>query len=139
MSRDWYADGLRFECTGCGRCCREAGVVEVFEHEAERIAVALRGEGARATDLEGTLWTRVFSRWEIEVPEGSACPLLGPDDRCTVDAVKPAQCGSFPFWPETLASRYAWKMAAARCEGIGRGEVWDVVAIAEVIAGRRRV
>ena len=35
----WYAEGLRFECTGCGQCCTGApGYVWVDEKEIQNIA-----------------------------------------------------------------------------------------------------
>ena len=34
MSEDWYAEGLRFACTGCGDCCTgEPGAIWVNEDE----------------------------------------------------------------------------------------------------------
>lgn len=136
----WYAeDGLRFGCTGCGECCRRAGFVEVLPAEAERIATFLLGKRARPHDLEPSLWRQTPDSWEIEVPDGAVCPLLDPNGRCTIQEVKPSQCSTFPFWPEIVASPRTWLHAGLWCEGVGRGDSWDVVAIAETLRGRRAV
>ena len=43
------------------------------------------------------------------------CPLLDADGRCTVDPVKPAQCATFPFWPELLEDPERMRRS---CEGV---------------------
>ena len=54
---------------------------------------------------------------------GGRCVFLSPDNRCRIYAVRPLQCRTYPYWPETLSSRAAWRREARRCEGIGQGEV----------------
>lgn len=137
--KPWFAAGLQFECTGCGSCCRQPGFVDVSNDEAERIARYLLGDDASAGDLSPLVWQRSPDGWEIDVPTGKVCPLLDTNGRCSVDAVKPWQCAAFPFWPDTLESPETWKEASIRCEGIGRGDVFSVVAIAEALRGLRRV
>jgi Fe-S-cluster containining protein len=139
VKRPWYAEGLHFECTGCGECCRQPGFVEVTEREAEQIARHLLGPYGTPEALEPLVWKRTPDGWEIDVPEGAVCPLLDPNGRCRVDPVKPWQCAAFPFWPDTLDSPERWREASVRCEGIGRGQRFDLVAIADALRGRRRV
>jgi Fe-S-cluster containining protein len=45
--------------------------------------------------------------------------------QCGIYEVRPTQCRTFPFWPETLRSEVRWKETCAACEGIGRGPVHD--------------
>jgi hypothetical protein len=45
MSGKWFADGLRFECTQCGNCCRNHGDythVYLAPHDVQAIAAYLR-------------------------------------------------------------------------------------------------
>lgn len=48
---------------------------------------------------------------------------------CRVYAVRPAQCGSFPFWDRTVKSRRNWDRLARRCCGIGRGDTVSADAV----------
>jgi Fe-S-cluster containining protein len=49
------------------------------------------------------------------------CVFLGEGRRCRIYAVRPAQCRTYPFWPE-LETRQAWRDEARRCEGILLGK-----------------
>jgi Fe-S-cluster containining protein len=117
---DWIPpDGLRFGCTRCGACCRRPGVVFLSWQEAQAIAAHLSNGLRPAEDFLGILWQdEGDGSLAIDVPDGEACPLLGPEG-CTVQPVKPAQCAAYPFWPEIVSRRGAWKYEAKRCEGIG--------------------
>lgn len=127
-------EGLHFTCTRCGKCCRGPGEVWFTLAEKELAVEAVRG-----TPFEAA----VRSRWRpagayevIDVAGDTACPLLGPDG-CTIQAVKPAQCRTYPFWPELLHSREDWVSEKQRCEGIDLGPNHYAYAdIYEMLAGR---
>ena len=36
--KPWYKEGLRFKCTGCGKCCQGPGYVWVGKQEIERLS-----------------------------------------------------------------------------------------------------
>ncbi len=114
---------LRFRCTGCGECCGGGPDYHVFMDERE--AEAIR----RHLDVTVPWFRRRYLR---RTPEGELvlnnggggrCVFLSPDNRCRIYAVRPLQCRTYPYWPETLSSRAAWRREARRCEGIGQGEV----------------
>jgi Fe-S-cluster containining protein len=124
---------LRFDCTRCGRCCETAGDYYVFldAGEAERIRACLQLSVAwfrrRYLDrlADGTL---------VLAASGDArCIFLGPDGACRIYPVRPLQCSTYPFWPEVVASRRAWREEARRCEGIGRGGVVPVARIRRAV------
>lgn len=48
---------------------------------------------------------------------GGDCVFL-ESKQCSIHAVKPAQCATYPFWPQALASKADWCAEATRCEGI---------------------
>lgn len=118
----FYANGLRFQCTGCGECCRarhgKPSWVYVTIDERRRLAKHLK------------LSTSAFTRRYCEKPHGfyhlkhptSDCMFLD-GARCTVYAARPGQCRTFPFWRENMGSQ-EWAKTARECEGIGRGRRW---------------
>lgn len=121
---------LRFECSGCGGCCYggEDAVIELDGQEMEKIRAYLgisRG------------WLR--RRYLVSLGDGDMgvrieaaghCVFLDTRQRrCKIYAVRPAQCRSYPFWPEVLLTPGGWEREARRCEGIGRGKRLPVASI----------
>jgi hypothetical protein len=126
------ARAFRFSCTGCGECCTGRGdyYVAVTPEEQRRIQQALHVSRAWFRRRYITVYEDGTEslRWER-----NRCVFLGPDRRCRIYAVRPAQCRHYPFWPEVIRSEKSWGREGRRCEGIGRGAV---VPLAEV---RRRL
>jgi len=112
----WFEDGLRFECTGCGRCCTGAnGYVWVSERDVSRLAARF---GRSLDDFGRKYLRRIGDRYALlERANDGACVFL-EGDRCGVYEDRPDQCRSFPFWDRNLASAAAWMRAAEECEGI---------------------
>jgi Fe-S-cluster containining protein len=129
MNPKFHAEGLRFQCTGCGECCRarhgEPSWVYVTIDERRRLAQHLK------------LATSTFTRRYCERTNGFF-HLRNPTDdcvfldgaRCTVYDARPGQCRTFPFWRENMGAR-AWAKTARQCEGIGRGRIWSRAEIEE--------
>lgn len=139
-TRPWYVrrGGLKFRCTQCGLCCKQPGFVAVTREEAAKIAPRVR-EGATVKSLEGVLWNWDDQQgaWMIDVPEGSACPLLG-EQGCTVHDIKPEQCATYPFWSENIASLIDWAEEGKRCEGIrDDGDLYTPELIDVILQGKR--
>lgn len=125
---------MRFECTGCGACCRGRGNYWVE---------ASRTEQRRIQRFLGVTW-RWFRRRYVAVYEdateglrwqGNRCVFLDKYDRCRIYPVRPTQCRTYPFWPEVTGSRRSWQAAARECEGIGRGAI---IPLAQVRARLRQ-
>lgn len=90
-------DLSRFECIGCGACCRiPNGIVRVGEDEISRIAKFLgMDEGefiSNETDVAPDRKGLIFKSRE----DGS-CVYLSEDNRCMIHNVKPDKCRSFPY------------------------------------------
>ncbi len=137
VKEPWFANGLRFECTRCGDCCRRPGDVRFERHEADRVAAHLLGAGATAVALAGELWLEDFDgTFRIVVEAAEACPFLG-EQGCTIHGLKPRQCATYPFWDEILASPRAWTAESRDCEGMGRGPAYDAAAVLAARAGKR--
>jgi len=128
---------LRFECTGCGACCRGRGdyFVEVSRAEQRRIQRFLK-----------ISWRWFRRRYVVAYEDGSEglrwgknrCAFLDRSDRCRIYSVRPTQCRTYPFWTEVVASRGNWRAAAKECEGIGRGAVIPLAQVRERLRRYRR-
>jgi Fe-S-cluster containining protein len=76
------------------------------------------------------------ARHVIDATDGQGCPLLDAGERCSVHPVKPAQCRTFPFWPELLDDAAAWGATRRYCPGLdaadgrlySRGEILAIRA-----------
>jgi Fe-S-cluster containining protein len=104
--------------------------------------VVLHPRGARA--LAGfNLSREAFeARYCDEVPGGlsfksvnDACTFLR-DGKCSVYEFRPAQCRTFPFWPELVGDKDTWdRDVASFCPGAGQGPLHGVD---EIRAAARR-
>ena len=122
----WYSEGLRFECTQCGKCCTGApGFVWVSEEEIAAIAEAL-GE----PDLEK--FEQLFVRQVkdrkslVEFPNGD-CVFFDSQRRlCRVYDVRPRQCRTWPFWNSNIETPEQWERTCQECPGSGQGKLYDI-------------
>ena len=120
----WYEDGLRFRCARCGNCCAGKGsVVIVSRREREALAnhLGMSVEDFEERHTRESLGDRVL----LDVPGGGDCEWLVRNrdgtTSCRVNAAKPDQCGTYPFWPRILRDREAWEAEGESCAGIGEG------------------
>jgi Fe-S-cluster containining protein len=139
----WYADGLDFTCTQCGNCCT-GGPGFVWLEKSEIVALAEYQE-ITPEEMVERYCRRIagkFSLKEIRHPGRgefdcifikeilvNAAPGAGKVEQtrrvCSVYPVRPLQCRTWPFWPENLASKKAWKMAGKKCHGMDQGRHFD--------------
>lgn len=111
---------MRFECqSGCIRCCEQKGFVYVTREDIARLAehVGLTRAEFKRRYLCGTAPLLRFRKQRHK-----QCPFLLAGG-CSVHAIKPLQCSSFPYWPELLASADERRAAAKYCPGMNRGPV----------------
>lgn len=125
---DWYSDGLRFECTQCGICCTgRPGIVDFTPAELEAMARRL---GLLPDEFLKRYARRRKGWWclrEVEVDGQDDCVFLVREPEtgrglCAVYDARPAQCRTWPFWPENLESPEAWAEAAKGCPGMRNGD-----------------
>ncbi|HEC13883.1 MAG TPA: YkgJ family cysteine cluster protein [Acidiferrobacteraceae bacterium] len=130
---------LRFECTQCGHCC--------IGDTSSGVSLSVDEVGAirRLLGLSQAWFRRRYVRrlsttyWEIRLQADGRCPFLSDEDRCSIYALRPAQCHTYPFWPEILKSRKSWRGEARRCEGINRGRTIPVPTIEKKIKQLERL
>ncbi|MCL4196311.1 MAG: YkgJ family cysteine cluster protein [Phycisphaerales bacterium] len=132
---EWYGQGLSFQCTQCGHCCTgPTGFVWVSDDELRAIAQAL---GMAAAQVERD-FTRLLhgrrSLTEVGTEHGFDCVFLDRDSQpgkalCCVYQARPAQCRTWPFWPENLRHIRDWQRAARTCPGINQGPLIPIESI----------
>jgi Fe-S-cluster containining protein len=123
----WYADGLRFECTGCGHCCRWGeGYVWIDESDIHAMAGHL---GLDVLAFARDYVRRVGTAYSLKELADYRCVLLDEHERCRVYPVRPTQCRTYPFWPENVKSARAWHALAKDCPGIDQGRLFTPAEI----------
>ncbi len=128
----WYADGLRFECTGCGDCCT-GGPGYVWVTQAEIDALAARLELTPAA-FERKYVRNVGVRRSLKERRNYDCVFLDAERRCTVYEHRPLQCRTWPFWNSNLKTPEAWQHTCEVCPGSGHGKLYSLEKIDEQAA-----
>jgi uncharacterized protein len=131
----WYKNGLRFTCTGCGRCCSGApGYVWVTSEEISAMAQHL--------SLSPELFVQRYIRQVgdrlalIELPNRNYDCIFLKNQKCMIYDYRPRQCRTFPWWKENLTSPESWEEAALYCEGIApEGELVPSKTIQAIVDG----
>jgi Fe-S-cluster containining protein len=139
MPDPWYKDGVQFKCEGtsCGDCCSGAwgsGYVWVSREEMERLAAHL---GMTFDRFTRTFVRQVGERYSLVEKKNFDCIFYEKDKGCTVYNARPAQCRSYPFWPEVMVSKERWDREAKDCPGINCGGACDKVSREEIDAAKR--
>ena len=132
-AQPWYADGLRFQCTGCGDCCTGApGYVWVNQEEIDALASRLK---LSVAEFERRFVRQVGIRRTLAERKNYDCVFLdGETRRCTVYEDRPRQCRTWPFWDSNLKSPAAWQQTCEVCPGSGRGTLYSLEQIQEQAA-----
>ncbi|MCB1084554.1 MAG: metallophosphoesterase [Chlamydiia bacterium] len=116
----WYYKGLRFKCTGCGKCCTGKGYVWLEEEDISNLSKKL---SLSKEDFLKKYTRQVgFDRSLTEDPVTDDCIFLKDKSTCAVYDARPKQCRTFPWWTDQLNSPKEWEEAKLRCEGIDHEE-----------------
>jgi len=116
----WFEKGLRFQCTGCGKCCTgPSGYVFLSARDLEQLA----DHFSLSLDQFSKQYTRlVDGKYALlDQPRSDACIFL-KEKRCTVYDARPTQCRTFPWWLQNLQTAEDWQEAALHCEGINASD-----------------
>ena len=131
---EWYRDGIRFACTGSGKCCTIHGdyaYVYLTRTEEEAIAdhldISIRTFRRRHTHRTDS------GERSLTFPDGD-CTFLR-ERRCSIYEARPEQCRTWPFWPENMV-RETWERdVASFCPGVGQGHLYSLEEIHRVLEG----
>lgn len=135
MKPRFYDNGLQFECTGCGECCKYSdAVVYVTDEEITAIAGYLQ-----LSDAEFALnYIGAFRGEWVLKSRGDACIFLN-DHVCKVYPVRPRQCQTFPFWSDILKTRERWNLVSESCEGMDQGRLFNAEEIHTILKTHQSV
>ncbi|MCP3902374.1 MAG: YkgJ family cysteine cluster protein [Planctomycetes bacterium] len=134
---EWYADGLRFQCTQCGNCCTgPPGTVGFTAAEAKELA---RHLGITEKAFLRQYARKVDGNWSLnehETEHGLDCVFLDRETVpgkavCGVYEARPTQCRTWPFWPENLRTQRSWLTTrhGTPCPGMDTGPLIPIEAI----------
>lgn len=118
----WSPEGLRFKCTGCGKCCSGTpGYVWVNKQEIQDMAAFLQiSEETFLKKYTRQVGNRI-ALLEVKKGQNFDCIFL-KDKACSLYSVRPTQCRTYPWWKENISSKEGWEEAAQICEGINHPE-----------------
>jgi Fe-S-cluster containining protein len=117
----WFAEGLRFECTRCGKCCTgEPGFVWVSEEEIQRIA---RFRGDSVSEFEAVYTRRARGRRTLRERANGDCVFWDRVQGCRIYPVRPTQCRTWPFWESNVKTQEHWQRTTEICPGSGQGNL----------------
>ncbi|HEV3385605.1 MAG TPA: YkgJ family cysteine cluster protein [Gemmata sp.] len=123
----WYADGLAFECTRCGKCCTgDPGYVWVTDEELDRIARFLGQPLQEVRELHSR---KARGKRSLREKSNGDCIFYDTQKGCTIYSVRPPQCRTWPFWDSNVATPETWERTCQVCPGSGQGEVIPVEEI----------
>lgn len=123
IDKNVYASGIRFECTGCGECCKSRGgydYVYVSLDERRRLASHLKLKTAAFTR---THCAKTNGHFHLRDPQNDCLFLNGV--RCTVYKARPQQCRTWPFWPVNMKTKTWEQEVKPNCPGVGIGRLYS--------------
>lgn len=128
---NFYDNGLRFQCQGCGNCCSiSEGEIYLALEEVSEISGFL---GISETVFEETYMRIVDNCYVLKLTgDNGPCIFLNSQGQCSIYPVRPSQCRSFPFWRENLTSGLKWHSLKSFCPGIGNGKLFTKTEIDEI-------
>jgi len=126
-------EGRKFSCTMCGNCCFGSGVVHLREGEIEKMAQHLEIPIEEFVKKYNIKYSIELDKIVILITrEQDRCPLLTEDNKCSVHAVKPVECITYPFWSELLDDEEEWEAAKAFCPGLDSGKKYSYKEIMKI-------
>lgn len=131
--KEWWREGVRFECQGSGKCCTshgEYGFVYLTLEDRKRMAAHL--------GLSTAAFTRRYCQktggvWHLIEKKGQPDCMFLREKRCGIYEARPMQCRTWPFWPEVMTPKAWSKDVASFCPGVGKGRVWSGEEIERLI------
>lgn len=139
--KPFYAEGIRFECQGSGKCCTSRGTygyVYLTENDQKRFAKYFgltRAQFLKKYCKTHMGWQALKDPEELGLknhPQGD-CVFLKDGNRCGVYEARPEHCRTWPFWPEHMTPK-AWnKEVASFCPGVGKGKLYSFEEIQEIL------
>src|SRR4029078_2071646 len=88
--KPWYAEGLKFSCTQCGKCCTGSpGAAWVTLDEIQCIAEFLN---IPINDVVQNYLRKIDGRWALREKAQTYDCIFLKDKRCSIYEARPMQC-----------------------------------------------
>ena len=105
----WWQNGLKFGCTGCGKCCQNDGEVWFDIDEFSDLCDHLNLTHDETIEKYGDTIKGSFIKMKNKVSTLSSkndqCIFLDDDGKkCTIYEARPVQCKTYPWWPSLLGN-----------------------------------
>jgi Fe-S-cluster containining protein len=130
----WWRGGLYFSCVKCGCCCGGApGTVRFSASERSAMAYAL---GIFETEFDLLYTWHKYGVLSLREKPNYDCVFLNTEcggAECGIYGARPAQCSTFPFWPDVMESRRSWDDFALSCPGMDNGLFHGHDEISEIL------
>lgn len=134
--KKWWSEGVQFQCQGSGNCCvshGEYGFVYVTNEDRKKMAQLLK--------MTTSAFTKKYCNKNDDFyhlkDNGEDCIFL-KNKRCTIYAVRPTQCRTWPFWPETISAKSWRKDVLSFCPGVNKGGVWKPAEIQKALDDQKQ-
>lgn len=135
-NKEWWGQGVRFQCQGSGKCCvsrGEFGFVYLTLDDRRRMAKVLKMSTSAFTRKHCAMTDGVYHLKETEAD----CRFL-EGTRCGVYAGRPVQCRTWPFWPEVMSAKTWATSVKAFCPGVGKGPLVSGSKIREILDEQKK-
>ena len=118
----FYKDGVRFECTRCGKCCTCDGYVFINGDDLNNL---IEGEKFSKEELLKHYLSSYQGYTVLRDKKNGECifwdnEIMG----CKVYKYRPIQCRTYPFWNVVLKTEERFKKESEFCPGIGKGKLY---------------
>ena len=121
--KEWWRQGVRFQCQGSGKCCTshgEFGYVFLTKEDRKRFAKHFK---MRTAEFTKKYCERDGEVWRLKESIGNPDCIFLDGKKCGVYTARPSQCRTWPFWPEVMSAKTWAKEIVSFCPGIGKGEL----------------
>ena len=121
MKKPFWSGGIRFECQGSGKCCTSRGSFGFVYLSLEDRRRMARHFNLRTSSFTQKYCEKTGGLYHLKESKGDCRFLKGTS--CSVYHARPAQCRTWPFWPENMNAR-SWNREVTKfCPGVGKGPV----------------
>lgn len=131
--KNWWADGVHFECQGSGKCCTshgEYGFVFLTLEDRKRFAKHLK---ITTTEFTKNYCEKNNGVWHLKEEPGQPDCMFLKNKGCSVYEARPTQCRTWPFWPEVMSAKQWKKDVASFCPGVGKGQLVSATDIQKAL------
>ena len=115
----YLPEKIRFECQGCGGCCKSGcGWVHLTQEDVKNIAEFL---GLMPFEFRTRFLKKKNGRDILSSPNFNPNCFLDAEGRCEIYPARPRQCRTYPFWDSVFKTKKSFQNECNLCPGLGKG------------------